>query len=116
MLFPYIQPRHGMRQMHAFVKFIFIKVWCRAPGTEYSVDLFQGMRGLHEIMLRLDQEDKAGKEKGAGAFFYKKVNEIVPALYEIAPDAASMAKLEVYPIARCRLWPPVFCCSLPIAA
>lgn len=86
MLFPYIQPRHGMRQMHAFVKFIFTKVWCKAPSTEYSVDLFRGMRGLYEIMLRLDQEDKAGKEKGAGAFFYKKVNEIFIEFKSLTPS------------------------------
>jgi hypothetical protein len=76
MLFHYIQTRHGMRQMHAFVTYIFARVWCKAPTHEYSLDLFQGMQKLYLIMEELDREDKAGVVKGAGAFFYKKVNEI----------------------------------------
>lgn len=65
-----------MRQMHAFITYIFVKVWCKAPSENYSLDLFSGLESLHTIMEELDRQDKAGKEKGAGAFFYKHVNDI----------------------------------------
>jgi len=76
MLFPYIQIPHKMRYMHGFVAYIFARVWCRAGTVEYSLDLFSGMPKLHAIMEDLDRQDKAGKEDGAGAFFYKYVNGI----------------------------------------
>lgn len=76
MLFPYRKIPHKMRYMHGFVAYIFAKVWCKAGSTEYSLDLFSGMTTLHMIMEELDRQDKAGKEDGAGAFFYKYVNGI----------------------------------------
>jgi hypothetical protein len=76
MLFPYIPFRHGMREMHAFVAYIFAKVWCKAPNHDYSIDLFRGFPSLYTIMEQLDLEDKAGNDKGAGAFFFRHVNEI----------------------------------------
>lgn len=76
MLFPYIQITHKMRYMHGFIAYIFARVWCRAGTVEYSLDLFNGMPKLHVIMEELDRQDKAGKEDGAGAFFYKYVNGI----------------------------------------
>lgn len=76
MLFPYIQIPHKMRYMHGFIAYIFARVWCRAGTTEYSLDLFSGMPKLHVIMEELDRQDKAGKDKGAGADFYKHVNGI----------------------------------------
>lgn len=87
MLFPYDQVPHKMRYMHGFIAYIFARVWCRAGTTEYSLDLFSGMPKLHVIMEELDRQDKAteeevyqqgkaGKVHGAGAFFYRYVNEI----------------------------------------
>lgn len=86
MLFTYTPIRHGMREMHAFVAYIFAKVWCKAPDHEYSIDLFRGMKSLYSIMEQLDREDKAGKEKGAGAFFYRHVNEIFLEFKSLPPD------------------------------
>lgn len=86
MLFPYSPIRHGMRQMHFFVTYIFAKVWCKAPSKDYSLDLFSGFKSLHAIMEELDREDKAGKEKGAGAFFYKNVNEIFNEFKALQPS------------------------------
>lgn len=76
MLFPYRQIPHKMRHMHGFIAYIFAKVWCKARRAEYSLDLFSGMQKLHSIMEELDRQDKAGKEDGAGAFFYRYVNDI----------------------------------------
>jgi hypothetical protein len=76
MLFPYISTRHQMRHMHVFVVYIFTKIWCKAPNLEYSLDLFKSMPKLHAIMDELNRQDKAGKDTGAGAFFYLNVNHI----------------------------------------
>jgi hypothetical protein len=76
MLFPYVTTRHRMGLMQAFVSYIFAKVWCKAPNCEYSIELFSGFPALFEIMEQLDRENKAGQEKGAGAFFYLHVNAI----------------------------------------
>lgn len=86
MFFSYTPIRHGMRKMHAFVSFIFARVWCKAPGCEYSIDLFRGMPDLYVIMEELDREDKAGKDKGAGAYFYQKVNEIFIEFKSLSPS------------------------------
>lgn len=86
MLFPYTPVRHGMRQMHAFVAYIFVKVWCKAPDHDYSIDLFRGLTSLYSIMEQLDREDKAGAEKGAGAFFYRHVNEIFVEFKSLSPN------------------------------
>lgn len=53
-----------------------VHLWCRAGTNEYSLELFKGMPKLHLIMEELDRQDQAGKEDGAGAFFYKYVNGI----------------------------------------
>lgn len=76
MLFPYKRPRHPMRAMHGFVVYIFARVWCRAPNEEYSLELFKGLPTLYAIMDELHRADLAGTEKGAGAFFYRHVNQI----------------------------------------
>ena len=76
MLFPYKRTRHPLRAMHGFVTYIFVKVWCRAPNKEYSLELFEGLPALHAIMNELYRADLAGKEVGAGAFFYHYVNLI----------------------------------------
>jgi hypothetical protein len=72
--------------MHAFVVYIFAKVWCKAPGHDYSIDLFRGLISLYSIMEQLDREDKAGAEKGAGAFFYRHVNEIFTEFKSLKPE------------------------------
>jgi len=94
MLFPYRPVRHGMRQMHGFVAYIFARVWCRAPHREYSIDLFRSLPSLYSIMEQLDREDKAGVEKGAGAFFYRHVNEIFIEFKSLSPgDIKSFRKM-----------------------
>jgi hypothetical protein len=72
--------------MHAFVTYIFAKVWCKAPDHDYSIDLFRGLTSLYSIMEQLDREDKAGAEKGAGALFYRHVNEIFIEFKFLSPD------------------------------
>lgn len=78
MLFPYKRVPHAMEKMHEFVEFILLDVWCKAPKSDYDLDLFKGNPALHKIMSGLIQEDQAGKldSKGAGAFFLNCVNEI----------------------------------------
>tara|TARA_R110000772_G_scaffold252778_1_gene368267 strand:- start:853 stop:1941 length:1089 start_codon:yes stop_codon:yes gene_type:complete len=90
MLFPYIRTRHDMRYMHAFVTYIFTKVWCKAPTIEYSLDLFKGMPKLHAIMDGLAREDLAQEAKkkkgnGAGAFFYLNINIIFNEFKRLTP-------------------------------
>ena len=85
MLFPYKRPRHPMRAMHGFVTYIFAKVWCRAPNEEYSLELFKGLQPLYSIMDELHRADLAGTEKGAGAFFYRCVNQIFKEFKQLGP-------------------------------
>nr|WP_216295127.1 hypothetical protein [Delftia acidovorans]MCA1070667.1 hypothetical protein [Delftia acidovorans] len=85
MLFPYKRPRHPMRAMHGFVTYVFAKVWCRAPNEEYSVELFKGLPALYAIMDELHRADLAGTEKGAGAFFYRHVNQIFQEFKQLNP-------------------------------
>ncbi|WNO09406.1 hypothetical protein [Teredinibacter sp. KSP-S5-2] len=93
MLFPYTQIPHRMRYMHGFVAYIFAKVWCKAPTVEYSLDLFSGMPKLYGIMQELDRQDKAGKEDGAGAFFYRHVNDIFNGFKALpAPEIKTLKK------------------------
>ena len=86
MLFPYAYVPHGMERMQAFIDHIFHHVWCVAPGSEYSIALFAGMPELHAVMEELDREDKAGVEKGAGAFFYRHVNSIFNQFKALSPQ------------------------------
>lgn len=44
------------------------------------------MATLYSIMEQLDREDKAGAEKGAGAFFYRHVNEIFIEFKSLSPE------------------------------
>ncbi len=76
MLFPYKRSRHPMQAMHGFIAYIFYNVSCRAPDEEYSLELFRGFPSLHAIVHELYQEDLAGAENRAGAFFYLRVNQI----------------------------------------
>lgn len=77
MLFPYKYVPHQMEKMQEFIDFIFHEVWCCAPGTQYSIDLFTPSEELHKIMDELYRRDLAGKLKdGAGKFFYQCVNEV----------------------------------------
>lgn len=86
MLYSYTPIQHGMRQMHTFVGYIFARVWCKAPENDYSIDLFSGLTSLHSIIEQLDREDKAGVDKGAGAFFYRHVNEIFIEFKSLSSD------------------------------
>nr|WED70077.1 hypothetical protein PJ912_12615 [Pectobacterium colocasium] len=86
MLFPYKRPRHPMRAMHGFVAYIFDRVWCCAPHKEYSLELFKGLPALYSIMEELHRADLAGIEKGAGAFFYRHVNQIFQEFKQLSPE------------------------------
>ncbi|WP_346400284.1 hypothetical protein [Pseudomonas syringae] len=91
MLFPYKRSRHPIRAMHGFVTYIFAKVWCRAPNEEYSLELFKGLPSLYAIMDELHRADLAGVEKGAGAFFYRYVNQIFQEFKQL-----SLEEIQVY--------------------
>lgn len=93
MLFPYTQIPHKMRYMHGFVAYIFAKVWCKAASVEYSLELFKGMPKLYLIMEELDRQDKAGKDDGAGAFFYKYVNAIFNDFKALQPPELRALKM-----------------------
>ncbi|EGQ9823632.1 hypothetical protein ACNYC4_03815 [Vibrio harveyi] len=94
MLFPYTQIPHKMRYMHGFISYIFAKVWCKATTVEYSLDLFRGMPKLYLIMEELDRQDKAGKEDGSGAFFYKYVNGIFNEFKTLQPTELKELRLQ----------------------
>lgn len=76
MHFPYRRIHHQMETMHVFIEFIFFEVWCKAPSTEYDVELFRGNPDLYSIINDLCREDLAGKLKGSGKDFYECVNSI----------------------------------------
>lgn len=78
MLFTYRPVPHKMKQMHDFITFIFLEVWCNAPSNEYSLGLFERNSTCHRIMDELFLRDLAGKldAKGAACYFYKGVNAI----------------------------------------
>ncbi|MBD8191488.1 hypothetical protein IFR35_03265 [Pseudomonas fluorescens] len=86
MLFPYQQVRHRMKGMHSFVAYIFSRVWCRAPANNYSIALFHGLPSLYHVMDELYRDDLAGKNKGAGAFFYRYINEIFLEFKQLTPN------------------------------
>jgi hypothetical protein len=86
MLFPYAYVSHGMERMQSFIDHVFHHVWCAAPGAEYSIDLFSGMPELYAVMDVLDREDKAGVDKGAGAYFYRHVNSIFNQFKALSPQ------------------------------
>ncbi len=86
MLFPYKRPRHPIRAMHGFITYIFDKVWCCAPNEEYSLELFKGFPNLYAVMDELHRADLAGVEKGAGAFFYRCVNEIFKEFKDLSSE------------------------------
>jgi hypothetical protein len=66
-----------MEKMHEFIGFIFHDVWCKAPGNEYGIHLFEACEPLHQIMDELYRQDLADVLKdGAGKRFYQSVNEI----------------------------------------
>lgn len=78
MLFTYKYMPHNLEKMQQFIDYIFYRVWCQAPYTEYSIDLFQGNLDLFKIMNELYRRDLAGKlkPKGVDTFFYQGVNDI----------------------------------------
>lgn len=76
MLFPYKRIPHAMDKMHEFVEFIFLEVWCKAPGTEYGLVLFKANPSLFKIVEELFRRDAADKLKGAALFFYEGINGI----------------------------------------
>jgi len=85
MLFPYQRVRNRMKGMHSFVAYIFARVWCRAPANDYSIALFHGLPSLYYVMNELYRDDLAGINKGAGAFFYRSVNEIFLEFKQLTP-------------------------------
>jgi hypothetical protein len=87
MLFTYRLVPHQMGQMHEFITFIFAEVWCNAPSTEYSLELFEPNPTWHQIMDELFRRDSAGKldSKGAAYFFYENVNAIFSEFKSLAP-------------------------------
>lgn len=78
MLFTYCPVTHGMEQMHEFIEFIFVEVWCNAPTNEYGLELFEPNPALYQVMDELFRRDSADQlgAKGAAYFFYERVNEI----------------------------------------
>lgn len=77
MLFPYTYVPHSMEKMQEFIDFIFFEVWCKAPGNEYGIHLFEPLDSLYHIINELNRKDFSGKLKdGAGKWFYESLNEI----------------------------------------
>jgi len=51
MLFAYTYVPHAMEKMQEFIDFIFFEVWCKAPGVEYGIHLFEPSDSpLYQIM------------------------------------------------------------------
>ncbi len=78
MLFTYSPVTHGMEQMHEFIEFIFVEVWCNATTNNYGLELFEPNPALYQVMDELFRRDSADQldAKGAAYFFYEGVNEI----------------------------------------
>jgi 5-methylcytosine-specific restriction endonuclease McrA len=72
MLFPYTYVPHRMETMNAFIDFIFVEVWCKAPTLgEFELSLFDTYPDLKELMEKLLWSDAAGAD-----FFYGHVERI----------------------------------------
>ena len=78
MLFPYKYVPHQMEKMQEFIDFIFHKVWCKAPSTEYGIHLFEAEKDLYNLIDDLFKMDLAGrlKDSSSAKFFYEGVNDI----------------------------------------
>lgn len=87
MLFTYRPVPHQMEQMHDFITFLFLEVWCNAPSNEYSLELFEPNPTWHQIMDELFRRDSAGKldASGAACFFYERVNAIFSEFKSLTP-------------------------------
>ncbi len=61
MLFTYRFVPHRMDKMQTFLDYVFFNVWCKAPGKEYDITVFDGNPELKEIIEELHySESKYG--------------------------------------------------------
>lgn len=72
MLFPYTYVPHQMEKMQAFIDFIFLEVWCKAPASGlFGLRLFYANAELCEVMKAFYYSDAQGAD-----FFYGHVERI----------------------------------------
>ncbi|MDO9047890.1 MAG: hypothetical protein Q7U66_09155 [Methylobacter sp.] len=76
MLFPYKYVSHPIEKMQEYVDFIFNDVWCKAPNSEYGIELFEENSDLKGIVEYLWGYDLAGKPKKSAVFFLNGLNKI----------------------------------------
>lgn len=61
MLFPYTYVPHSMEKMQGFIDFIFLEVWCKAPGAgPFGVHLFNANPELQEVVTAFHYSDAQG--------------------------------------------------------
>ncbi len=60
MLFTYKFVPHQMDKMQEFLDYIFFEVWCKAPGNDYDISVFDGKPELKELMEEFRQSDSSG--------------------------------------------------------
>ncbi|MGB3463565.1 MAG: hypothetical protein WBA33_16525 [Rhodanobacter lindaniclasticus] len=61
MLFPYTYVPHSMEKMQGFIDFIFLDVWCKAPGAgPFGLHLFNANPELQEVVTAFHYSDAQG--------------------------------------------------------
>jgi len=81
MLFPYRYINHTMEKMQEFIDYIFYEVWCKAPGTEYDLSLFNDKPELREVITNFHYTEPKGAE-----FFTKGIHKIFNIFKQLEED------------------------------
>ncbi len=71
MLFPYKYINHSVEKMQEYIDYIFYQVWCKAPGCDYDISLFNGKPDLKELIVDFYHTEPKGAD-----FFIKGIQEI----------------------------------------
>ena len=93
MLFSYIYVPHSIEKMQEYVDFIFYEVWCKAPTSEYGIELFDNDADLKAIVEELWRYDLAGKPKKSAKFFLTGLNKIFNEFKELKPSDITQFKI-----------------------
>jgi len=85
MLFPYTYVPHDIEKMQVYIDFIFKEVWCKAPTSEFGIELFEDNPDLKGIVEYLWSYELAGKPIKGAEFFLNGLNKIFIEFKELEP-------------------------------
>jgi len=90
MLFPYTYVPHSMEKMQGFIDFIFLDVWCKAPGAgPFGLHLFNANPELQEVLTAFHYSD------AQGANFFNGHVQNIHGLFAALPPA-QIAQLQAW--------------------